>query len=82
MLSSVKHFQEKKFKRLGFDAKLSHLFFFLNSFLLQKRRIKDELPSTVKNMEVNLHQRDSSSHFSGSNKLEARQKCVPRTFNN
>lgn len=33
--------------------------------------------STVKIMEVNLHQRGNSSHINGSNKLEERQK-----FNN
>lgn len=50
-------------------------------FVLQSRRIGDELPSTVKNVEVNL-QRDSSSCFSRSDKLEAKQKYVPTTFNN
>lgn len=45
-------------------------------FMLQRRRIGDELPSTVKNVEVDLHQRDSSSHFSHSDKLGAKQKYV------
>lgn len=44
--------------------------------------MEDKLPTTVKNTKVSLHQRNSSSHFSSGNKLEARQKRVLRTFNN
>lgn len=69
---------EKEIKH-AFDAEFYHTFYI---FVLQRRRIGDELPSTMKNVEVNLHQRDSSSHFSYSDKLGAKLKYVQTTFNN